>query len=82
MSVRSMVAEDLADDGRAMDEPTIDCRICGGPATTEIRDEYLNDSAEWYSAYRYVVCDEHLASVKLVLARLEPHERVVLQRCC
>lgn len=64
-----------------MDEPTIDCVICGRPASIEIRDEHLNDRAEWVETYRYVVCREHLDHVRLTLGCFEPHERVILQPC-
>lgn len=64
-----------------MDEPTLDCAICGRPATMEIRDEMLNSAAEWQRTHAYVVCNAHLNSVRLTLSEMEHHQRVILQRC-
>lgn len=76
-----MVGLDAPGEDRLMDEPTLDCVICGDPATLEVVDQVLTDEAEWRTRYRFLVCDEHRSHVRIWSGMLEQHQRVILQTC-
>lgn len=70
LTERPMVADLQSCSDRGMDEPTIDCVVCGGPGKWEMQDQVLTDHLEWCIYWRVVLCEEHLT---LHNAHLEIH---------
>ena len=81
MAVRPMVAEPDACSDRPMDEATLECSWCGGPAVAEYRVEQLDDLAEWRGRTRWTACATHLEYVTLRVAGLRHDQRIVAMRC-
>lgn len=64
-----------------MDEATIDCTVCGRDAYLEVRVETLDDTANWRTTYRYLICPRHLNRLQVSYELLGTDARVILMRC-
>lgn len=73
-----MFGGQIVRDRAAMDEPTIDCCVCGLPGKWEVQDQVLDDHLAWSIYFRAVFCDEHLASNRFHPDIHPEHYRMVL----
>lgn len=64
-----------------MDEPTIDCSICGGAGYLEIVVQALDNDANWRTTTRYVACERHIDVLRVSWPMLGTEARVIAQRC-
>lgn len=80
-AVRPMVTDSPTWSDRGMDEPTLDCLLCGHDAVFEVRLENLNDSAEWRTSNNWPTCEKHLNLYEINVRHLLGHQRLVLMRC-
>lgn len=64
-----------------MDEPIIDCTLCGRPGTLTARVEVLRDDAEWHRKESWVVCEQHEGYLRVSANWLMPGTRLILERC-
>lgn len=81
MSVRPMVVDGASCSGLGMDEPTIDCSVCGAAGYLEVQVQSLDDTANWRLVYRYVMCTRHLDRLHISWPMLSHDSRVIAQRC-
>lgn len=83
MSVRGS-AERLIPDGldlgeaESMDEPTIDCQICGHKARYVVARHEIDDAGEWRQNGRVTICDDHDASLLATLETCATWQRMVI----
>ena len=64
-----------------MDEPTLDCTICGRPAVLEYRLERLDDAAEWRRERVWRACINHQDHYDVRASWLASCDRMIVQRC-
>ena len=64
-----------------MDEPTLDCSICGRPAILEYRLDTLDDTANWRRTRTWLACVEHQDHYDVRAAWLATTDRMTIQRC-
>lgn len=64
-----------------MDEPTLDCTVCGNPGVLTARVEVLRDDAEWHRKDSWVVCQAHKDYLQITPGWLMPGSRMILEGC-
>lgn len=71
----------ITPDPEGMDEPTLDCTLCGRDASLEIRLERLDDTANWRRVTSWRACDRHHDAYAVRADWLGPNDRVIYQHC-
>ena len=63
-----------------MDEPTIDCSLCGRAGAYEVARYTLNDQANWVVESRGVLCEGHQHAIRPALDTMTHYQRIVVMR--
>lgn len=63
-----------------MNEPTIDCSLCGRAGAYEVARYTLNDQAEWVVESRGVLCEGHQHAIRPALDTMTHYQRIVVMR--
>ena len=63
-----------------MDEPTIDCTLCGRAGAYEVARYTLNDQAEWVVESRGVLCEGHAHAILPALDTMTHYQRIITMR--
>lgn len=61
-----------------MDEPTLDCQICGHAARYIVARHEIDDTGEWRQNGRVPICDGHDATLLATLESCQSWQRMVI----
>ena len=79
---RTMLLEQISRDDRPMDEPTLDCYVCGAAATLTVVRHAIGEDGEWRQDGRVIICDEHQDRLMATVHGLQSWERVAVMKLC